>query len=186
MSDGGALLLALAQRTLDGLLEAGPYALVALGLTLGFGTLRRVNLAYGAGAMLGAYVGAWLYARHGVPAAGVLVVVVAVTVLAGLYVEWLCFPPERADAAGPSRGHGTIAGADGREVVALAASFALWMQLEQLAVLMLPRHLNPFPSIAVTGEWALGPLGLRPDRLAALAFALALAWGIAQALERTR
>jgi branched-subunit amino acid ABC-type transport system permease component len=186
MTEGGALLLLLAQRTLDGLLEAGPYALVALGLTLGFGTLRRVNLAYGAGAMLGAYVGAWLYARHGVPAAGVLVVVVAVTVLAGLYVEWLCFPPERADAAGPSRGHGTIAGADGREVVALAASFALWMQLEQLAVLMLPRHLNPFPSIAVTGEWALGPLGLRPDRLAALAFALALAWGIAQALERTR
>ena len=62
MTEGGALLLLFAQRTLDGLLEAGPYALVALGLTLGFGTLRRVNLAYGAGAMLGAYVGAWLYA----------------------------------------------------------------------------------------------------------------------------
>ena len=56
MTEGGALLLSLAQRTLDGLLEAGPYALVALGLTLGFGTLRRVNLAYGAGAMLGALV----------------------------------------------------------------------------------------------------------------------------------
>lgn len=176
----------LLQRTLDGLLEAGPYALVGLGLTLGFGTLRRINLAYGAAAMLGAYVGAWLHARHGVPAAAVLGAVLAVTALAGLYVEWLCFPAARAESHGAARGHGAVAGGDGREVVALAASFALWMQLEQLAIGLLPRHLNPFPSLAVTGEWSLGPVGLRPDRLLQAVLAVALALTISHTLRHTR
>ncbi len=177
-------MIELLQRTLDGLLMAGPYALVGLGLTLGFGTLRRINLAYGAGAMLAAYVGSWLHVRHGVPVVGVAVAVVVVTALAGLYIEWLCFPPARAEAHGASRG--PVAGADGREVVALAASFALWMQLEQLAIGLLPRHLNPFPSLAVTGEWALGPLMLRPDRLLQLVLAVGLALAIAWALQHTR
>lgn len=179
-------MLELLQRTLDGLLDAGPYALVGLGLTLGFGTLKRINLAYGAGAMLAAYLGAWLHGRFGLPAAPVLGVVVAGTVAAGLYVEWLCFPAQHADAADAAKGHGALAGSDGREVVALAASFALWMQLEQLAVGLLPRHLNPFPSLAVTGEWALGPLALRPDRALLLALALVLARAIAWGLAHTR
>jgi branched-chain amino acid transport system permease protein len=172
------------QRTLDGLLMAGPYALVGLGLTLGFGTFKRINLAYGAAAMLAAYVGSWLHVRHGLPMLGVAVAVVAVTAIAGLYVEWLCFPAGRADAHGAARG--PVAGCDGREVVALAASFALWMQLEQLAIGLLPRHLNPFPTLAVTGEWALGPLLLRPDRLLQGVLAVALALGIAWALQYTR
>lgn len=174
------------QRTLDGLLEAGPYALVGLGLTLGFGTLRRINLAYGAGAMLAAYLGAWLHLRHGLPALAVFGVVIVATVVIGVYVEWLCFPAAHADAADAARGHGAVAGADGREVVALAASFALWMQLEQLAVGLLPRHLNPFPSLAATGEWTLGPLMLRPDRLVLLVLAGALAAAITWGLQHTR
>lgn len=174
------------QRTLDGLLMAGPYALVGLGLTLGFGTLRRINLAYGAGAMLAAYLGAWLYTRHGVPAPLVLIAVVAATVAVGAYVEWLCFPTRERDAAEASRAHGPVAGTDAREVVALAASFAVWMQLEQLAVGLLPRHLNPFPSLAATGEWALGPLMLRPDRLLQLALAVALVLAITRGLQHTR
>jgi branched-subunit amino acid ABC-type transport system permease component len=174
------------QRTLDGLLEAGPYALVGLGLTLGFGTLRRINLAYGAGAMLAAYLGAWLHTRHGLPALAVFGVVIVAAVVVGAYVEWLCFPSARADASDAARGHGAVAGGDGREVVALAASFALWMQLEQLAVSLLPRHLNPFPSLAATGEWSIGPLMLRPDRLALLGLAVLLSSAIAWGLRHTR
>ncbi len=185
-------MLELLQRTLDGLMQAGPYALAGLGLTLGFGTLRRINLAYGAGAMLAAYLGAWLHARLEAPLALVLAVVVVATVLAGAYVQALCFPASRDGAADPSRtaatalGRVTVAGADGREVVALAASFALWMQLEQLAVGLLPRHLNPFPSLAAQGEWALGPLQVRPDRLVLLAAACGLSLAVAGALARTR
>ena len=47
----------LLQHSINGLLDGGSYALVGLGLSLTFGSLRRLNLAYGAGAMLAAYVG---------------------------------------------------------------------------------------------------------------------------------
>lgn len=182
----------LLQRTLDGLLDGASYALVGLGLTLTFGTLRRLNLAYGATAMLGAYVGAWLHLRFGAPAWAVAMAVVAVAALAGLYVEWLCFAgtsddtPPGAGAATSARGGGPVAGADAREVVALASSFAVWMQLEQLAVNLLPRHLNPFPSLASAGEWSIGALVLRPDRLVLALLAVALCLGLAEWLARSR
>ncbi len=176
----------LLQRTLDGLLDGSTYALVGLGLTLTFGTLKRLNLAYGAGAMLGAYAGAWLHQRQGVPMVGVLLAVVVVATLAGLYVEWLCFGGRRDMALNVTRGSGPVAGADGREVVALASSFAVWMQLEQLAVNMLPRHLNPFPSLAASSEWAVGVLVLRPDRLGLALLTVVLTLGLASWLRRSR
>lgn len=179
------MVIELLQRTVDGLLEGASYALVGLGLTLTFGTLRRLNLAYGAMAMLGAYAGAWLFLRQQLPVWGVALAVVAVACVAGLYVEWLCFSraqggPEAAHSSGP------VAGADAREVVALASSFAVWMQLEQLAVGLLPRHLNAFPSLAAGAEWSLGPLVLRPDRLALAMLALGLCSGLASWLVRSR
>ena len=174
------------QRTLDGLLEAGPYALVGLGLTLGFGMLRRVNLAYGAGAMLGAYLGSWLHVRMGWPALAVLVCMVLAAALAGLYVQWLCFHDTDRSTGTPQLASMTVSGADAREVVALASSFAVWMQLEQLCVNLLPRHLNPFPDFASTSEWALGPLGLRPYRLLMCALAVLLVLWMTRWMQRSR
>lgn len=176
----------LLQHTLDGLLEAGPYALVGLGLTLGFGMLRRVNLAYGAGAMLGAYLGSWLHVRLGWSAWAVLPAVVAAAALAGVYVQWLCFAGTDRAVGTPQRASAPVSGADAREVVALASSFAVWMQLEQLSVNLLPRHLNPFPDFASTQEWTVFGLGLRPDRLAMALLAVALVLGLAQAMQRSR
>jgi branched-subunit amino acid ABC-type transport system permease component len=169
------------QRTLDGLLDGASYALVGLGLALTFGTLKRLNLAYGAGAMLAAYIGAWLHQRHGAPAWAVAAAMIAAATALGLYVERLCFA-----GALPARGAGPVAGGDGREVVALASSFAIWMQLEQLAVNLLPRHLNPFPSLAVQSEWSIGPVVLRPDRLALALLAVAPTLALARWLRTTR
>ena len=45
------------QSTLDGLMVGSSYALLALGFTLIFGTMRRLNLAYGPTIMAGAYLG---------------------------------------------------------------------------------------------------------------------------------
>ena len=184
----------LLQTTLDGLLYGGAYALVGLGLTFTFGTLRRINLAYGAGAMLAAYCGSWLHQRFDAPAVVVLIAVVAVAAVLGLYVEWLCFPTAR-DAAGDAAGNGLreatrgsapVSGADGREVVALASSFAIWMQLEQLAVQLLPQHLNPFPSLASASEWSLGPVAVRPDRLALALVAVLSVFALDRWLHATR
>lgn len=179
------------QTTLDGLLDGGSYALVGLGLSLTFGSLRRLNLAYGATAMLAAYLGAWLHIHHQAPVWLVALTVVLAATLISLYVERLCFAATRNEAT-VSRG-APIAGSDGREVVALASSFALWMQLEQLAVNLLPRHLNAFPSLAVEQNWflALGSGGhselmIRPDRLVLALSAAALTLGLAHWLERSR
>ena len=187
-------MLDLVQLLLDGLLDGAGYALVGLGLSLTFGGLKRLNLAYGATAMLAAYVGAWLHLRHQAPAWLVALTVVASAALIGLYVERLCFGLPRDESTQP-RG-APIAGADGREVVALASSFAIWMQLEQLAVNLLPRHLNAFPSLAAEGQWMVamggfggvggGELMLRPDRLALAVMTVLLTLGLARWLERSR
>ena len=193
------MMLELIQLTLDGLIDGGAYALVGLGLSLTFGSLRRLNLAYGATAMLAAYLGAWLHIRHAAPVWAVALTVVLAATLIGGYVERLCFAGTRDDATGPGSGPGpgagggrgaSIAGADTREVVALASSFAIWMQLEQLAINLLPRHLNAFPSLAASGNWFL-PVGgeelmIRPDRLLLALLGAALVWAMSVWMERTR
>ena len=181
-------MIELLQTTLDGLLDGSAYALVGLGLALSFGTLRRLNLAYGAGAMLAAYVGAWLHHKHQLPMVAVALAVVATAVLVGLYVERLCFTATTHAAPDSNVGHAALplAGHDGREVVALASTFAVWMQLEQLAVNLLPRHLNPFPSLAASTEWAIGGLVLRPDRAALAVLAVVLTLALAAYLRGTR
>lgn len=171
------------QRTLDGALDGAAYALAGLGLTLTFGVLRRLNLAYGAGAMLAVYLGAWLHQRFGVSLLVIAPTVVCISAAIGVYVEWLCFAKGRDETA---RGAKPVAGADAREVVALASSFAIWMQLEQLAVNLLPRHLNPFPSLASQAEWSIGALQVRPDRLGLALIAVATCLGLAQWLRSSR
>ena len=175
----------LLQRTIDGIGDGSAYALVGLGQSLSFGILKRLNLAYGATAMLAAYVGAWLYSAHSAPIWLVGIVIVAATVVIGRYVEWLCFPQHTAELS-LQRSNVPQAGRDGREVVALASSFALWMQLEQLAIHLLPRHLNVFPSLAFREEWAVGVLVLRLDRLVLLLLALILTFALHGYLQSSK
>jgi len=149
----------LLQTTIDGLMQGASYALLALGFTLMFGVLRRLNLAYGAMLMLGAYAAAWLHARIGIGLLPVALVTIAVAVAAGLYVERLCFAPLKGAAP----------------IASLVSSFAIWMQLEEAATLLLPSHSAPYPALLDTDSLPLGPLLLRSDRLAALAVAVAAA-----------
>jgi branched-chain amino acid transport system permease protein len=158
----------LLQHTLDGLLNGAAYALIGLGLSLSFGTLRRLNLAHGAMVMLAAYVVAWCHIHYQISVWLAALLLPLITVLIGLYVEQLCFSHDTG------------------EVVALASSFALWMQLEQLAVNLLPLHLNPFPSLAVESEIAAGALVLRLDRLLVALLAVVLILGMWFVLARTR
>ena len=180
------------QLVMDGLMDGGAYALIGLGLSLTFGQLRRLNLAYGATAMLASYLGAASYATQRVPVWLVAVTVIAAATLIGWYVEWMCFARsgQEPDHGGASAIGAPIAGADGREVVALASSFAIWMQLEQLAVNLLPRHLNAFPSLAAQQDWLIdsgfGELMVRTDRLLLAILAAALILGLGAWLERSR
>jgi len=176
----------LLQRTLEGLLEAGPYALIGLGLTLSFGVLRRINLAFGATALLAAYVGSWLHIRWGVPAWGVWLAVIATTVLVGFYVEWVCFDTTDKSLLAMSRQNSVLSALDVREASVLAASFALWMQLEQLAVNFQPNHLHPFPDLSSTTNLAWGEILLRPDRLGVFIFSAGLIASVAIWLRKSQ
>jgi branched-chain amino acid transport system permease protein len=158
------------QNTLDGLTFGAAYSLLALGFTLIFGVLRRVNLSYGPAIMFGCYAATLLSLAMQANLLLLLVVAVAGSVLAGAYVERLCFAPHR---------HGSA-------IAAMVASFALWMQFEELATLLLPRHLYPFPALYEGGLLLVGPFHVRVEALAMLATAAVVCPLLWWTLYRTR
>jgi branched-chain amino acid transport system permease protein len=157
------------QNTIDGLSAGASYALLGVGFTLIFGVLRRANLSYGPAIMLGVYLATWAsFSFKGLFL--LAAIAVAGTVLAGAYVERLCFAPHRRGAA----------------AAAMAASFAIWMQLEEAATLLLPRHLYSFPALYDGGALAFGPFTLRVESLVMLAAAVAVCFLLWRVLYATR
>jgi branched-chain amino acid transport system permease protein len=68
----------------------------------------------------------------------------------------------------------------------MVASFALWMQFEELAMLALPQHLYPFPALYEGAPLSFGRFTVRAEALIVLLAAIAacaLLWAI---LYRTR
>jgi branched-chain amino acid transport system permease protein len=160
----------LVQNTLDGVMIGSSYGLLALGFTLIFGVMRRLNLSYGPSIMIGAYLGTLVYVQLSAGPLAVIAVTVLGAVLAGLYVERLCFAPMAAGAG----------------VASMVSSFAIWMQLEQAAILVLPRHTYPFPPLAAAAPLTFGPFLLRVDHLVMLAGALLLSAAVHLLLYRSR
>jgi branched-subunit amino acid ABC-type transport system permease component len=158
------------QNTIDGVMFGSAYALLALGFTLIFGTMRRLNLAYGPSIMAGAYLGTYAAQRLGLGALPVALLVVAGAALAGLYVERLCFRPFGEGAA----------------VASMVSSFAVWMQIEEAATLALPHHLNAFPLLIAGAPMQLGPFSIRLEHLLVLLVAVAAAGLVHSVLHHTR
>ena len=160
----------LIQNTLDGLFLGSSYALLALGFTLIFGVLRRVNLSFGPAVMFGCYAATWAHLNFGAGLLLLALIAVAGSVLAGAYVERLCFAPHRGGSA----------------IAAMVASFALWMQFEELATLALPRHVYAFPPLYSGPPIEFGALSLRVESLAMLAAAIVVCVLLWWTLYRTR
>jgi branched-subunit amino acid ABC-type transport system permease component len=160
----------LLQNTADGLMIGSSYALLALGFTLIFGVMRRLNLSYGPSIMIGAYLGTWLFVQQNVGPLAVAGAVIAGAIVAGVYVERLCFAPMKAGAG----------------IASMVSSFAIWMQLEQAAVLVLPRHTYPFPPLSTAMPLSVGGITLRVDHLILFACALLLAAVVHLILYRSR
>lgn len=160
----------LVQNTIDGVMIGSSYGLLALGFTLIFGVMRRLNLSYGPSIMIGGYLGTVLYLHYGAGLIAVAGAVVAGAVIAGIYVERLCFAPMKAGAG----------------IASMVSSFAIWMQLEQVAVLVLPRHTYAFPPLATGMPLEVWSLLVRIDHLIVLCCALGLAAAVQLILYRTR
>ena len=165
-----------AQNTLDGLALGSAYALLALGFTLIFGVLRRANLAYGPAIMLGAYAATWVHLQFHAGFLALAAVTIVGAMLAGAYVERLCFAPHgRRGRSG-----------DAAAIASMVGSFALWMQLEEIATLWLPKHLYAFPPLYDGAPLAFGPFTLRLEYVAMLACAVVVCFGLHRLLGRTR
>ena len=48
------------QISIDGILYGSSYSLIALGFSLVFGVMRRINLAYGSSLLLGVAIALWV------------------------------------------------------------------------------------------------------------------------------
>src|ERR1700748_448673 len=116
------------QIIVNGLILAGNYALVAVGLTLIFGVMRMVNFAEGQSVMIGAFVALTASRFVGyIPAIGVAMMVNA---LLGIILERTAFRPFR-----------------GMELNGLIASMGMSIVLVNVAELVWGTPPRPFETI---------------------------------------
>jgi branched-subunit amino acid ABC-type transport system permease component len=151
------VLIDIVQNFLDGIMVGSTYALLGLGFALIFGVMRRVNLAYGSTILIGVFAGSTLLRLMPGHPILALSITIGMTVVAGIYVERLCFRAIPQEAA----------------LASMVSSFAIWMQLDEL-VIQSPwsrTYAYPFPSPFELGALEFGPFAARIDYL--------LMWGLA-------
>jgi branched-subunit amino acid ABC-type transport system permease component len=160
------ILIDVVQNFLDGIMVGSSYALLGLGFSLIFGVMRRVNLAYGSTILIGVFAGSTLLRLMPGHPILALAVTIGMTVVAGIYVERLCFRAIPQEAA----------------LASMVSSFAIWMQLDEF-VIQSPwsqTYAYPFPPPFDLGSLEFGPFATRIDYLlmwvSALAVMLALWW----------
>src|SRR5262245_35829638 len=158
------------QSLVDGLMIGSGYALLALGFTLIFGVLRRLNLAYGSSILVGAFAGAAVFAQWKSGGWMVAAATIAAAVAAGVYVERLCFWAVRQGAA----------------IASMVSSFAIWMQLEEFLALVFPQRTLSFPPLVERSVFELGPLQFRAEYVAMLALAAVLTAALEWLMRATR
>lgn len=158
------------QNTLDGVMVGSSYALLAIGFTLIFGIMRRLNLSYGPSIMVGVFVGTLLFVQFKANTFVVAAVTVAAAIAAGLYVERLCFWAIRRGAA----------------LASMVSTFAIWMQIEEAVTLVFPARTYPFPALTGADPVELGPLSVRVEHLVMFGCAAAIVAGLHLLLYRTR
>ena len=158
------------QNCLDGLMIGSSYSLLAIGFTLIFGVMRRLNLSYGPSIMLGAFLGTLVYLEF---QAGNFVVALATVfgaIAAGIYVERVCFWAIRQGAAAAS----------------MVSSFAVWMQLEEIITVFFPERTYSFPAMIEAELITFGPFFLAVENLIMFGSAVLLTVLLHICLYRTR
>ena len=159
----------LIEQLISGLLFGATYSLVAIGFTLIFGVLNRLNIAHGATIMVAAFAGAYLSLRLGgqasylVLALSFLASVVTGAVL-GILVWLIAFAPLRD--ASPLAPFVTSA------AVTLVVE-ELFVQLSRRVPLLSPEF-SPFPSPLENLVFFVGPILVRGVHIVIFALAALL------------
>ena len=118
------------QTCIDGLLLGSAYSLLALSFSLLFGVMKRINLAFGSTLLLSAVFSLWIDSVFSIGIFGIFLVMLGSSALINIYVEKLCFFPHRGNYGA---------------TVSMIASFAIWMQLDELSSFLLPDRYSACP-----------------------------------------
>jgi branched-chain amino acid transport system permease protein len=139
----------LIQSLVDGLLFGTTYALIGIGFTLIFGVMRKLNLAYGAAALAGTYVG--LAAAFVTPLPPILVFFVSAlgSGVIGYIVYLGCF--RYTPSSHP--------------MAALLASVGMLLFIDELVIHLSHGMPYPYPSVLRNAEITLGEIWIRGDML---------------------
>ena len=149
----------LTQILINGLVLAGSYALVAVGLTLTFGVMRMVNFAEGQSVMIGAFV-----AFTGVPYlgyVGAIAAAMAVNAVLGVILERTAFRPFR-----------------GVELNGLIASMGMSIVLVNIAELVWGTTPRPFDTLYNETSITFGTVGISVQRLICVVASAAILLGL--------
>ena len=158
------------QNCLDGIMLGSSYALLAIGFTLIFGVMRRLNLSYGPSIMVGAFVGTLVYVEFKANAVAIAAATVVGAVIAGIYVERLCFRAIRQGAAAAS----------------MVSSFVIWMQLEESVTVVFPDRTYPFPPLVTAHPIELGPFFFKLENVVMFGCAAVMTVWLHWLLQHTR
>jgi branched-chain amino acid transport system permease protein len=156
----------LIQIGINGLILAGNYALVAVGLTLIFGVMRMVNFAQGQSVMLGAFTAFSLAPSIGyVPA---ILVAMLVNAALGLVLERIAFRPFR-----------------GVELNGLIASMGMSIILVNIAELIWGTTPRAFETSLNQISFTIGSVGVSAQRLLVILASVLLLLGLWWLIERS-
>lgn len=158
------------QTTLDGLLIGTSYGLIGLGFALIFGVIKRINLAYGSCLLFGAAFAIWLQSYLGYGPFGLFFVTLFGCVIASLYVERLCFRPHTSRNA---------------LITSMVASFAIWMQLDEISAKMLPQRTHGYTGLQFD-SLEMGSIILRSEQILQLLISIAVLALLYIIVKRTR
>ena len=163
--------MVLIQAIIDGILVGTTYALIGIGFTLIFGVMHKLNLAFAAASIAGAFASlvAWQHFKD-MPVPLVFLIAAAAAGALGYVIYLTCFRfiPLKSPLA------------------TLMATVGMLIFLEEVVTHVSDGKAQNFPGMVPDARWALGPLDLRVDYLLVFAISLVAMLLLLALLYRTR
>ncbi len=158
------------QSLIDGVLYGSTYALIGLGFTLIFGAMEKLNLAYAASAIAGAYAGLAGITLVAVPIVTAFIIGPAVAGILGLIIYITCFRfmPR------------------GNHLAPLMASIGALFFIDEIIIHETAGSPISFPTALPDTYFSLGEFGIRGDLLFVMFISIVLMGVIIYLLYRTK
>tara|TARA_B100000787_G_scaffold95920_1_gene70791 strand:- start:49 stop:936 length:888 start_codon:yes stop_codon:yes gene_type:complete len=158
------------QSLIDGVLFGSIYALIGLGFTLIFGAMHKLNLAYAASSIAGAYSGLISLTIFGLPPLMAFIIGPIMSGVMGLILYFACFRfmPR------------------GNHLAPLMASIGALFFIDELIIHETSGSPLSFPAILPDSYFFLGEFGIRGDLLLVMGFSFILMAIVMLLLYRTK